>query len=77
MCAFSPVLGVRPSALIRYRVPGARYPRPGTRYQALVFEKPAHGVCMMQDRNGQDWITSTRTGTWPPCPILTFQILAI
>jgi len=56
MCAFSgsrarsSVLGVRPSASIRYRVPGARYPGPGTRYRVLVFEKPAHGVCMMQDR---------------------------
>jgi hypothetical protein len=33
-------------------VPGARYPIPGTRYLAPVFEKPAHGVCMMQDRKG-------------------------
>jgi len=40
MCAFSgsqtwsSVLGVRPSALIRYRVPGLRWhPTPGTRYQ--------------------------------------------
>ena len=48
--ARSSVLGVRPSALIRSRVPGARYPGPGTRYRVLVFEKPAHGVCMMQDR---------------------------
>jgi hypothetical protein len=52
-CAFSggrarsSVLGIRPSALIRSRVPGARYPGPGTRYQALVFKKPAHGVCKM------------------------------
>ena len=41
----SSVLGIRPSASIRSRVPGARYLEPGTRYQAPVFEKPAHGVC--------------------------------
>jgi len=52
VCAFSSVLGVRPSALIRSRVPGARYPGPGTRYQVPVFKKPAHGVCKMQDRKG-------------------------
>jgi hypothetical protein len=44
VCAFSggqarsSVLGVRPSASIRYRVSGPRYRVP-------VFEKPAHGVC--------------------------------
>jgi hypothetical protein len=43
--ARSSVLGLRPSALIGSRVPGARYPGPGTRYQAPVFEKAAHGVC--------------------------------
>jgi len=58
VCAFSSnqarssVLGIRPSALIRSRVPGARYPEPGTRYLAPVFEKPAHGVCKMQDGGG-------------------------
>jgi hypothetical protein len=47
-CARFPVagLGHRCSVLIRYRVPGARYPEPGTRYLAPVFEKPAHGVCI-------------------------------
>jgi hypothetical protein len=58
--ARSSVLGIRPSAAIRSRVPGARYPVPGTRYlvpggmPVSCFEKPAHGVCMMQDKNGSD-----------------------
>jgi len=49
VCAFSggrarsSVLGVRPSALIRSRVPGARYPEPGTRYRVPVFENPHMG----------------------------------
>jgi hypothetical protein len=51
-----------------YQVPGARYPVPGTRYQALVFEKPAHGVCMMQDRNGQD-SDYLLPGTWYLSPV--------
>jgi hypothetical protein len=39
--ARSSVLGVRPSALIRSRVPGARYPEPGTRYLApLHYPRP-------------------------------------
>jgi len=56
VCAFpsgwarSSVLGVRPSALIRYRVPGARYPGPGTRYQApaqfLTVGGPVLGLPM-------------------------------
>jgi hypothetical protein len=51
--ARSSVLGLRPSALIGSRVPGARYPGPGTRYQAPVFEKAAHGVCKIGPRGGQ------------------------
>jgi len=31
----SSVLGVRSSALIRYRVPGARYPEPGTGHPSM------------------------------------------
>jgi len=45
----SPLLGVRPSASDRLMCQIA-----GTRYLAPVFEKPAHGVCMMQDRKGSD-----------------------
>ena len=44
------VFGPRRRSGTGSRVPGARYPGPGTRYRVLVFEKPAHGVCMMQDR---------------------------
>jgi hypothetical protein len=55
VCAFSggrarsSVLSTRPSALIRYRVPGARYPGPGTRYRVpgSRLEKRAHGVCIL------------------------------
>jgi hypothetical protein len=62
MCAFSggrarsSVLGVRSSASdrLRCRVPGPRCQIAGTRYLAPVFEKPAHGVCMMQDKKGSD-----------------------
>jgi hypothetical protein len=57
VCAFSggrarsSVLGVRSSASIRLRcrVPGPRCQIAGTRYLVPVLEKPAHGVCMMQD----------------------------
>jgi len=60
MCTFSrgraqsSVLGVRPLASIRLRcrVPGARYPVPGTQYMALVFEKRAHGVCNLYRSSG-------------------------
>jgi len=45
-CARFPVAGLGPR---RRFGSGAGYPGPGTRYQALVFEKPAHGVCIMQD----------------------------
>jgi hypothetical protein len=52
--ARSPVLGVRPSALIRYRVPGPRCQVPGT-------WNPGSGSCLrktrprgMQDRDGSD-----------------------
>jgi len=54
VCAFSggrarsSVLGVRPSALIRY--------------QATVFEKPAHGVCKMQDADPTGAFSGTRLG---------------
>jgi hypothetical protein len=53
-----PVFGARCSALgvgpapvpgTRSQVPDSRYPIPDTRYLAPVFEKLAHGVCMMQD----------------------------
>jgi len=63
----SSVLGVRPSALIRYRVSGTRCQVAGTRHlvpgtwhpisggmPGSRFKKPAHGVCMMQDRKGSD-----------------------
>jgi len=33
----------------RSQVSDSRYPIPGTRYLAPVFEKPAHGVCIIQD----------------------------
>ena len=78
MCAFSGAgLGPRcsVSGLRRrfgsgagYQVPGARYPEPGTRYQAPVFEKPAHGVCMMQDRSGPD-SDYLAPGTWYLTPM--------
>jgi hypothetical protein len=60
--AFGSVLGVRPSALIRYPVPGSRYPTSGSRYLApdtwmkgqdlnripgACLEKTAHGVCIL------------------------------
>jgi len=54
--ARSSVFGVRPSALIRYRVPGSQVPNswyliPGTQYRALVFENPHAGYarCRIQD----------------------------
>ena len=34
-------------ARFRFRVPGIRYLAPGTRYWVPVFEKPAHGVCIL------------------------------
>jgi len=52
------------------RVPGAKYPAPGTRYVVLVFEKPAHGVYMLQDRNGGIRITRQSFS------VLIFQIFS-
>jgi len=59
VCAFSgtwpsdSVFGARYPALSvdPVRVPGPRcqYPEPGTWHQPPVFEKPAHGVCRIQD----------------------------
>jgi hypothetical protein len=82
MCAFSggqtrsSVLGVRSSALIRYRVSGTRYQVAGTRDLApdtwrnawLTLRKPAHRVCMMQDKNGQDSDYQV-PGTWYLSPV--------
>jgi hypothetical protein len=50
------VLGVdsAPVPGTRFQVPDSRYPIPGTRYRVPVFEKPAHGVCRMQDKKGSD-----------------------
>jgi hypothetical protein len=56
VCALGSVLGARYPALgvdsapvpgTRSQVPDSRYPIPGTRYLAPVFEKPAHGVCIL------------------------------
>jgi hypothetical protein len=75
VCAFS-VLGARCSVLgvdsapvpgTRSQVSDSRCPIPGTRYLAPVFEKPAHGVCMMQDRNGSDPGYRV-SGTWYLAP---------
>jgi hypothetical protein len=65
------VFGARCSALgvdsalvpgTRSQVPDSRYPIPGTRYLAPVFEKPAHGVCKMQDADPTGAFSGTRLG---------------
>jgi hypothetical protein len=75
VCAFS-VLGARHPAFganpvrvsgIRYQVPGSRYLTPGTWYQVPAFEKPAHGVCMMQDKKGSAGYLVL--GTWYLAPL--------
>ena len=44
-----PAFGVGPAPVpgIRSQVPDSRYPIPGTQNLAPVFEKPAHGVCIL------------------------------
>ena len=63
MCAFS-VLGAR------YPAFGANPVRvSGIRCQVPAFEKPAHGVCTMQDRKGLDPGYPV-PGTWYLTPML-------
>jgi hypothetical protein len=75
VCAFSvlgaryPAFGANPVRVsgIRYQVPGSRYLTPGTWYQVPAFEKPAHGVCMMQDKKGSAGYLVL--GTWYLAPL--------
>ena len=84
VCAFSggrtrsSVLGVRPSASdrLRCRVPGPRCQIAGTRYLVLApggmpvscFEKPAHGVCKMQDADPVCAFSGSVLGARCPAP---------
>jgi hypothetical protein len=47
-------VGLAPVPGTRFQVPDSRYPILGTRYRVPAFEKPAHGVCRMQDKKGSD-----------------------